>query len=240
MMIGRTALLLVLTNGAVHLATALKIEAVRTTDLEKEFVALHVKLHSTVVGLKQQLKQHSREMRKAAESPMILKFQRVLERILSDTVHMKDRGAALAELRSADGSVNRLITPYKTWEAANRSYKLAPDTGILLEADNTASSLNTQLSKMEKAFQAKQKQHEKRSQAFRLCVSASATKSNKDALEREDETFNKLSNERSTQFAEMRSAVDAVKRRDPIFLFSFVRTVHDATVNDDSHAEATD
>merc|ERR1719336_2566347 len=112
-MIGRTTLLLALTNGAVHVATALKIEAVRTTDLEKEFVALHVKLHSTVVGLKEQLKQHNKELKKAAESPMIMKFQRVLEQTLSDTVHMKDRGAALVELRSSDGRLNRLLTPYK-------------------------------------------------------------------------------------------------------------------------------
>ena len=42
--------------------------------------------------------------------------------------------------------------------------------------------------------------------------------------------------ERSTQFAKIRSAVDAVKKNDPNFLFAFVRAVHDATINDDLHA----
>merc|ERR1719150_3072414 len=203
------------------------------TDVEKDFVARHVKLHSTVVGLKEQLNRNKGELRKAAVSSMVRKFQRELEGILSDTVHMQDRSAALAELRSAQGSVNRLMLPYKTWEAANRSYKLATDSGILLEADKAATSLDKQLSKMEKAFQAKKQQHGKRAEALRIRASASATKANKEALEREDERFNKLSVERSAQFAEMRSAVDAVKKRDPSLLFSFVRAVHDAAANDD-------
>eukprot|EP00419_Tripos_fusus_P026305 CAMPEP_0172725164 /NCGR_PEP_ID=MMETSP1074-20121228/87730_1 /TAXON_ID=2916 /ORGANISM="Ceratium fusus, Strain PA161109" /LENGTH=234 /DNA_ID=CAMNT_0013551869 /DNA_START=80 /DNA_END=784 /DNA_ORIENTATION=+ len=224
---------------AVDLATALKVEVLPKTVLEKEFVDLHVKLHSTVAGLREQFKNNNKgETSKPELSPMILQFQRGLQRILSDTVRMEDKGAALAELRSADGSVNKLINSYKTWQAANRSHKFKPDSAILLEADKAASSLEKQLSKMEKSFQVKKHNHEQRAKTLGMFVSASATKSNKDALEREDKSFNKLSKERSTQFAKIRSAVEAVRQRDSKFLFSFVRTVHDATVDDDCHAAA--
>jgi len=238
-MIRRTVLLLALASGAGHVATALKIEAVRTTDLQKEFVALHVKLHSTAVGLREQLRSIKKDLKKEVVSQLIMKFQQRLERILSDTVHIKDKGAALKELRFADGSVNRLVLPYTTWEAAKRSYKLATDNGIFLEANKTASALDRQLSKMEKIFQAKKRKHEQRLESLKIRAEASATKSNVNTMKREETAFNKLIEARSAQFAKMRSAVDAVKKKDPNVLFSFAQAVHDAVVNDDCHAPDT-
>jgi len=234
-MICRGTMVLALAHVAVHLGTALKIEPLRTPDVEHELVALHVKLHNTVAGLRQQLNNNG-ELRKAPVLPMLIKFQKGLEQILSDTVYMTNKRDALAELRSADSSVERLITPYTTWEASHHTYKMVSDAGILLEANKTASSLETQISKMEKAFRVKKRRHEKRLKALRIHVSASATKLNNGALEREEKSFNKLLGKHSMYFAKMRSAVDAVKKKDPNVLFAFVRAVHDATVNDDLHA----
>eukprot|EP00419_Tripos_fusus_P052411 CAMPEP_0172800524 /NCGR_PEP_ID=MMETSP1075-20121228/2650_1 /TAXON_ID=2916 /ORGANISM="Ceratium fusus, Strain PA161109" /LENGTH=232 /DNA_ID=CAMNT_0013638453 /DNA_START=94 /DNA_END=792 /DNA_ORIENTATION=+ len=229
-------LVLATAHVAVHVSTALKIEARLTADLEHEFKALHVKVHSIVAGLREQLRNDNGEMRKAPVLPMLIEFQQKLQRTLSDTVYMKDKHAALAELTSVDNSVERLITPYNNWVAAHRSYKLATDSGILLE--ETASSLDTRLSKMEKAFQAKKNSHEKRLGALRILARVSASKPNKDALQREEESFNKLSQKWSKQHAKMRSALDAVKKKDTNFVFAFMRAVHDATVNDDLHASA--
>eukprot|EP00419_Tripos_fusus_P031071 CAMPEP_0172780490 /NCGR_PEP_ID=MMETSP1074-20121228/202956_1 /TAXON_ID=2916 /ORGANISM="Ceratium fusus, Strain PA161109" /LENGTH=260 /DNA_ID=CAMNT_0013617467 /DNA_START=91 /DNA_END=874 /DNA_ORIENTATION=- len=257
-------LVLATAHVAVHVSTALKIEARLTADLEHEFKALHVKVHSIVAGLREQLRNDNGEMRKAPVLPMLIEFQQKLQRTLSDTVYMKDKHAALAELTSVDNSVERLITPYNNWVAAHRSYKLATDSGILLEEtthyalqqlggcasflklatdsgillEETASSLDTRLSKMEKAFQAKKNSHEKRLGALRILARVSASKPNKDALQREEESFNKLSQKWSKQHAKMRSALDAVKKKDTNFVFAFMRAVHDATVNDDLHASA--
>mmetsp|Transcript_55682 Transcript_55682/g.107437 ORF Transcript_55682/g.107437 Transcript_55682/m.107437 type:complete len:111 (+) Transcript_55682:412-744(+) len=76
-------------------------------------------------------------------------------------------------------------------------------------------------------FRQKKRNHEKRLKAFKL---------NKDALQRETKSFNKLSEKRSIQFAKIRSAVDAVKKKDATFLYAFAHAVHDATVDDDVHA----
>jgi len=238
-MIGRAALVLALGHIAVHLGTSLKIEVLEAADVEDACVALHVKLHNTVSGLKGQFSNNKGELRKAPVSPLLMKFQRDMEQMLSDTAYMKDKRIALAELRSADTSVERLIASYKTWEASNRSHKLSTDSGILLEVTKTATSLETQLSMMKKAFQAKKRRHEKRLKELRILVKVSETKSNKDALQREEKLLNQLSEKRSKQFAKMSSAVAAVSNKDPKFLFAFVRAVHDATVNDDDlHATA--
>ena len=237
-MIGRAALVLAAAHSAVRFGTSLKIEVLEATDLDDACMALHVKLHNTVSGLKGQLSSNKEELKKAPVSPLLVKFQRGLEQMLSDTVNFKDKRAALVELKSADTSVERLIASWKTWEASNRSYKLSTDSGILLEVAKTANSLETQLSKMKRAFQAETRRHEKRLKALRILVSASATKSNMETLQREEKSFNKLSEKRSKQFAKMSSAVDAVSNKDPKFLFAFVRAVHDATVNDDPHATA--
>eukprot|EP00419_Tripos_fusus_P012670 CAMPEP_0172667414 /NCGR_PEP_ID=MMETSP1074-20121228/8405_1 /TAXON_ID=2916 /ORGANISM="Ceratium fusus, Strain PA161109" /LENGTH=237 /DNA_ID=CAMNT_0013483911 /DNA_START=74 /DNA_END=787 /DNA_ORIENTATION=- len=235
-MIGHPGLALAWLTIAVHSGTALKTEVLRAADVEDAFVTLHVKLHSTVAGLQEQLNNNNRELRKALVSPLLVEFQRGLERLLSDTMHMKDKRAALAELRSADASLQRLISSYSAWEASHRSYRLSTDSGLLLEVAKTATSLETQLLHMQKAFQTKKRSNEMRLKAMWLRLSA--TKSNKDALQREEEYFNKLSAKRSKQFAKIRSAVDAISNKDPKLLFGFVRAVHDATVNDDLHAMA--
>merc|ERR1719410_278395 len=138
-----SAVLLVLTlvHITVHLGTTLKTEMLQATDLEDAFVALHVKVHNTVVGLQEQFNNNKGELKKAPVSPLLRKFQQGLEQILSDTVNMKDRRSALAELKSADASVERLTATYKTWDASHRSYKLSTDSGILLELSKTATSL---------------------------------------------------------------------------------------------------
>merc|ERR1719410_1582606 len=196
-----SAVLLVLTlvHITVHLGTALKTEMLQATDLEDAFVALHVKLHNTVVGLQGQFNNNNGELKKAPVSPLLRKFQRGLEQILSDTVNMKDKRPALAELKSADSSVERLIACYKSWEASHRSYKLSTDSGALLEVAKTATSLDTQISKMKRAFQAKKLGHEKRVKTLRTLVTASASKSNKDALQREEKLLNKLLEKQSQQ-----------------------------------------
>merc|ERR1719410_3246297 len=101
-MIGRAALVLAFASMVMRFGTSLKIEVLEATDLEDACVALHVKLHNTVSGLKEQFNNNKGELRKAPVSPLLMKFQRGLEQILSDTVDMKDKRAALAELRSAD------------------------------------------------------------------------------------------------------------------------------------------
>jgi len=237
-MIGRAALVLALAHMAMHSGTSLKIEVLEVTDLEDACVALHVKLHNVVSGLKRQFSNNNGELRKTPVLPLLVTFQWGLEHTLSDTVDMKDKRAALVELRSADTSVERLIASYKTWEASHRSYKLSNDSGILLEVAKTATSLERQVSKMNKFFQAKKRRHEKRLKALRILANASATKSNKDALQREEKLLNKLSEKRVKQFAKMSAAVDAVSNKDPKFLFAFLRAVHDATVDDDLHATA--
>lgn len=233
-----TVLVLALAHVAVHVGTALKIEMLQTADLEHEFVALHVKLHNVAAGLREQLKSNNGEIRKAPMLPMLVKFQQGLERTLSDTVYMKEKRVALAELKSADTSLEHLTAPYKNWLASHRSYKLAADSGILLETGKLSSSLETQLSKMEKAFQANKRRQEKRLNSLRIRAAASATKSNKDALKREEASFNKLSTKRAYQFAKIRTAVAAAKSKDPSFLFAFVHAVHSATVDDNVHAVA--
>eukprot|EP00419_Tripos_fusus_P056330 CAMPEP_0172814216 /NCGR_PEP_ID=MMETSP1075-20121228/11118_1 /TAXON_ID=2916 /ORGANISM="Ceratium fusus, Strain PA161109" /LENGTH=224 /DNA_ID=CAMNT_0013654003 /DNA_START=106 /DNA_END=780 /DNA_ORIENTATION=+ len=221
-----------------HSGTALKTEVLRAADVEDAFVALHVKLHSTVAGLREQFNNNNGELRKAPVSPLLVEFQRGLERLLSDTMYIKDQRVALAELRAADASVERLISPYKVWEASHRSYKLSTDSGILLEVAKTGASLKTRLSQMKKAFEAKTRSHAKRLKTLRILVSASATKSSKDALQREEKYFSKLSQRRPKQFAKISSAVDAIGNKDPELLFGFVRAVHDATVSKDLHAMA--
>merc|ERR1719232_966378 len=103
-MIGRAVLALVLA----HVASGLKTEEFQASDLEQAFVALHVKLHNTAGGLREQLK--TGEMRKAPVLPLLVKFNQGLEQILSDTVYMKDKRAALVELRSADSSVEQILS----------------------------------------------------------------------------------------------------------------------------------
>merc|ERR1719461_666920 len=95
--------------------TSLKIEVLEATDLEDACVALHVKLHNTVSGLKEQFNNNNGELKKAPVSPLLMKFQRGLEQILSDNVYMTEKRAALAKLKAADSSVERLIASYKTW-----------------------------------------------------------------------------------------------------------------------------
>mmetsp|Transcript_55689 Transcript_55689/g.107447 ORF Transcript_55689/g.107447 Transcript_55689/m.107447 type:complete len:240 (+) Transcript_55689:79-798(+) len=237
-MIGPARLVLAWILTAMHSGTALKTEVLRAADVEDAFVTLHVKLHSTVAGLREQFNNNNGELRQAPVLPLLGKFQHGLERLLSDTMYTKDRRAALAELRSADASVQRLISSYSTWEASRRSHSLSTDSGILLEVAKVATSLETQLSQMKKAFQARKYSNEKRLKALRILVSASATKSNKDALHREEKYINELSAKRSKQFTKIRSVLDAVNNKDSKLLFGFVRAVHDATVSKDLHAMA--
>mmetsp|Transcript_139318 Transcript_139318/g.277841 ORF Transcript_139318/g.277841 Transcript_139318/m.277841 type:complete len:239 (+) Transcript_139318:46-762(+) len=231
-MINRATLLLAVAHFSVPLGNALKTKREHPSDLENEFDALHVQLHNTVVGLRKQLEN------KGEVSPMLINLQHGLERILSDTASMKDKNAALTMLGSAQSDVERIVTPWKDWQASNCSYKLRIDSGTSLEADKIASSLETHLSKQQKAFQAERQIHEKRLKALRIRVSASATTAYKDALEHEDASFDKLSKKYSAQIAKTRIAIDAVKKKDSEFLLAFVHAVYDASVNVDSQTDA--